>query len=336
MISVLLPYRDAAATLEQALASVLADLGPDDELVAIDDASADAGPRIVAEQAARDRRIVAIRAGGRGIVPALASGIEASRGDLLARMDADDVSLPGRFAASRALLESDRSLGAVATRVSAFVDVAGAVPSDGIARYVAWQNTVVTAEEHANAIFVESPVCHPSVVMRRAALEACGGFHDPPWPEDWDLWLRMHEHGFGIAKVPEVLLRWRRHAGTLTVTDPRYSSERLRDARAHYLARALARRGRAFALWGAGQTGRRLARALELHGQRPVFFVDIDPRKKRARGLPVHMVEEGLARLRREGLGLVVAVGAPGARDLVRLHLAAAGMSEGEDYVCAA
>lgn len=336
MISVLLPYRDAASTIDAALASVLADLDPGDEVVAIDDRSRDDGARIVAAHAARDRRVVAIASPGEGIVPALAAGLATSRGELVARMDADDVSLPGRFAASKALLARDPSLGVVATQAEAFVDVPGAAPSDGIVRYVAWQNAIVTPEEHAHAIFVESPLCHPSVTMRRSALEAAGGFHDPPWPEDWDLWLRLHEAGFGMAKVPRVLFRWRRHAGTLTVVDPRYATPRLRHARAHYLAKHLARVARPFAIWGAGQTGRRLARALEAHDARPRFFVDIDPRKTTARDAAVLDPARGLERVARERALLVVAVGAAGARDVVRVRLRAAGLAEGTDFVCAA
>ncbi len=336
MISVLLPYRDAAPTIDEALGSVLADLDAGDEVVAIDDRSRDGSARIVAEHAARDRRVVPIASPGEGIVPALAAGLAASRGDLVARMDADDVSLPGRFAASAALLAGDPSLGVVATQVEPFVDLEGAAPSEGIARYVGWQNDVVTKEQHANAIFVESPLCHPSVTMRRAALLAAGAFHDPPWPEDWDLWLRMHEAGFGMAKVPRVLFRWRRHAGTLTVNDPRYSEARLLHARAHYLAKHLERAARPFAVWGAGRTGRRLARALEAHDAWPSFFVDIDPRKRVAREAPVLAPAEGLARVASERALLVVAVGAPGARDVVRARLAAAGLMEGADFVCAA
>lgn len=319
MISVLFPFRNAATTIEEAASSILADMSDEDELVAIDDGSTD-------ESRARlsaDRRIVVIEAGGLGIANALARGLEASRGDLIARMDADDVSLRGRLSASRALLESDPILGVVATRI----ETIGV--GEGLATYVAWQNAIVDKEAHANAILVESPICHPSVTMRRSALEACGGFRDPPWAEDWDLWLRMIDHGFGIAKVPEVLFRWRRHGDALTVTDARYSEERMRECRAHYLSRRLA--DRPFAIWGAGQTGRRLARALEAHAKHPVVFVDIDPKKQKARDKDV-IRPEALP----SDLFVVVAVGAPGARDIVRGRLRNAGRREGADFVCAA
>ena len=92
----------------------------------------------------------------------------------------------------------------------------------------------------------------------------------------------------------------------------------------------------AFAVWGAGRTGRLLVRALEAEAARPTFFVDIDPHKRAARGRVVLAPEEGLARVRRDGSLLVVAVGAPGARDVVRARLAGAGLREGDEYVCAA
>lgn len=318
MISVLLPFRNAAATIAEAASSVLSDLESGDELVAIDDGSTDGG----SERIPRDPRVVLVRREGAGIVAALNAGVTASRGDLLARMDGDDVSLPGRLAASRALLDADPSLGVVATQIET-------IDGEGLASYVAWQNALLSPRDHANGIFVESPVCHPSTTIRRAALEAVSGWHDPPWPEDWDLWLRLCERGFGIAKVPRVLFRWRRHGSSLTVTDPRYSEDRLRDCRAHYLARHLG--DRPFAVWGAGQTGRRLARALEAHGKRPRVFIDIDPKKQKARDLDVIRPEE-----LPPALLVVVAVGAPGARDIVRGRLSAAGRIEGRDFLAGA
>jgi hypothetical protein len=322
VISVLLPYRDAAPTLREAMGSVLSDLGPDDELVAIDDASRDESADIVASL--RDRRIVPVVGPGRGIADALARGLDASRGEFVARMDADDVSLPGRFAAERALLDSDPSLGAVAVQIETFGG-----PAAGLARYVAWQNALVTPDDHARSIYVESPLCHPATMMRRAAIDAAGGFLDPPWHEDWDLFLRIFRAGYRLAKVPRVLFRWRRSTATVTARDPRCSRARLVDLRAFHLAPRLD----TFGIWGAGQTGRRLGRALAHRGKAASFFVDIDPTKigRTAFGAPIVSAEAGLAR----AVPLVVAVGAPGARETVRARLLAAGLEEGAGFVCA-
>jgi hypothetical protein len=332
-ISVLLPYRNAAATLDEALASTLGDLGPSDEVVAIDDASSDDGPRLIAERARQDGRIVTVSASGEGIAAALVRGFAFARHGLVARMDADDVTLPGRFAACRAALEADATLAAVGTQVEGFP-----APTPGMDRYLGWQNALVTPEDHARAIFVESPLCNPSVLMRRDALTDVGAYRDAAWPEDWDLFLRLDAAGYRLAKVPRVLLRWRRHGGANTVRDPRCAPARLRAARAHFLAPRLLARGAPFAVWGAGQTGRRLARALASEGARAAFFVDIDPRKigRRAQDAPVLAPDDALAAVRAQRACLVVAVGDRGARAVVQGRLAGAGLVEGADFVCAA
>ena len=77
----------------------------------------------------------------------------------------------------------------------------------------------------AREIWIESPLAHPSVVMRRTCLERLGGYQDHGWPEDYDLWLRMHLAGERLAKVPEVLLDWREHPARLTRIDSRYAVE---------------------------------------------------------------------------------------------------------------
>jgi hypothetical protein len=171
-------------------------------------------------------------------------------------------------------------------------------------------------------------------MIRRAALDAVGGYRDPGWAEDYDLWLRLDAAGFALAKVPEVLLRWRHREGRATFSDPRYSPDALREARATHLAPRLLARGRVVAVWGAGQTGKRLARALERRGVRAALFVDIDPRKVGgvARGAPIVPPDA----LHRGTHMVVVAVGARGARDIVRARLAAMGFREGDDFLCAA
>jgi hypothetical protein len=225
----------------------------------------------------------------------------------------------------------DAGLAVIGARVEAFSS--GAV-GEGMQRYVAWLNSIVTPEDHAREIFVEAPLCHPSVTLRRSALDAVGGFREARWPEDYDLWLRLDAAGLRMAKIPEVGLRWRHGPGRATFTDPRCALTQLAEAKGHYLGARLRAGTRPIAVWGAGKTGRRLAAALARNGARPALFVDIDPRKigRTAQGAPI-VDPSGLARGR---FTVVVAVGARGARALIREHLDGAGFVEGRDYVCAA
>jgi glycosyltransferase involved in cell wall biosynthesis len=320
-VSVVMPYRDAASTLKAALESVLCEESVL-EVIAVDDGSRDR------PMASRDPRVVHVRTDGIGIAAALGLGLGRARGDLVARMDADDVSLPGRIAAEVDRLDRDPSLAVAACAVEPTGDV-----TDGMRAYVDWQNSIVTPEDHARAMFVESPVCHPSVTMRRSAVLQVGGFRDAPWAEDYDLWLRLDAAGHRFAKVPRVLFQWRQRADSTTRRDVRCSPERMRAARAAYLAPRLHAMKRPLAIWGAGPTGKRLARELEKHGLHASRFIDIDPRKigRTRRGVPV-VGEREVPR----DCTVVIAVGTRGARDLVRAALSARGLVESLDFIAAA
>jgi glycosyltransferase involved in cell wall biosynthesis len=329
VISVLLPARDAEGTVAGALEGVLAQSGaPPFEVVCVDDASCDGTGAILERFARRDSRVRVVRGEGRGLVAALGRGLRACRGELIARMDADDVVHPDRLRLQAERLDADPALGAVGSLVRCFPRPLTA----GLARLEAWLDSVVAPEECRRARFVEAPLVHPSITFRRAALDSVGGFRDAGWAEDWDVQLRLVAAGWKLAKVPEVLLFWRDSPGRLTRTGAAYTKESMIRLRAHHLAHGPLR-GRPFDVWGAGPTGKRLARALEAHALRPRRFLDVDANKRVARGLPV----DPPAALGSPGEALVVcAVGAEGARDDIRAALAMRGYVEGDHFLFAA
>jgi glycosyltransferase involved in cell wall biosynthesis len=324
-MSVLLPARNASATVREAVASMLAqEDAPPFELICVDDASTDATPDILAALAREDSRIRIVQGQGRGLVSALNLGLRHCRGELIARMDADDLAHPRRLELQAEMLAADPKLAAVGSLVDCFP------LSPGLSRLESWLNETVTAEQCANARFIEAPLVHPSTTFRREALQ--DGWRDNGWPEDWDLLLRLHEQGWQLAKVPRKLLRWRDSDERLTRTGPAYAAAQLVKLRAHYLARGPLK-GRRFAIWGAGPTGKRLARELEAYGLRPVAFYDVDRKKRIARDVPV---------LREDALPapgetfLLGAVGAAGAREEIRSVLRPRGFREGPDLLFAA
>ena len=256
------------------------------EVLAVDDGSRDDGADRVRAIAASDARVRCLTSAGKGIVEALTTALAGARGSYLARMDGDDVSHAQRLSRQLEAMAQDPLLGAVGVRVEGFP---ASLVGEGMRRYIAWQNGLVTPQDHARELFVEAPLCHPSVLLRREALEAVGGWREVPWPEDYDLWLRLDARGWRLAKVPEVLFSWRHRDGRATFQDARYALERFREAKSEYLARRLLATGRSFAIWGAAPTGKHTARALEAHGMRPSWFVDIDPRKvgRTARGVSI-------------------------------------------------
>lgn len=343
MISCVLPARDASATVARALSSVLAEACVG-EVVVVDDGSTDAtSARVLA---LGDPRVRLVRTPGLGVAGALALGVRESHGDLVARMDADDVSSPGRIAACAELLVRDPSLGAAASQV----EVVSEVAAPGFAAYVAWQNTLVGPEAHALARFVESPLCHPATVLRRSAVEAVGSYREVPWPEDYDLFLRLVAAGYGLAKVPRVLFAWHHRMRRVTTSDARCAESAITAARAHHLAPLLRERPEGFVVWGAGDAGKGLAKALRSEGLAPRAFVDVDSRKigNLLEKIPVVAPPQRppgalvLVCLRARGARALAATqrrDAPSsrsARDMVRERLEGEGLVEGEGFFATA
>lgn len=327
----LLPCRDNADTLDDAVSGILAERDVTLELVLVDDGSRDATPDRVAALAARDPRVVPLRTPGLGIVGALNLALAHARAPLLARMDGDDLSVPGRLRAQADFLGAHPDIAVVGARVAA--EPAEAV-GEGMRRYVDWLNGIITPEDHRRELFVESPLCHPSVMLRRSAVERVGAYREVPWPEDYDLWLRMDAAGLRLAKLDATLLAWRHRPGRLTFTHPRYGRERINEAKGHFLAARVRAMGGRLAVWGAGPTGRRIARAMEREGVRAELFVDIDPAKvgRVARGAPI----VGPDALEPGRHVVVAAVGSFGAREVIRDALRRKGFVEGTGFVCAA
>ena len=164
LVSVVLPVYHAAPTLARAVASIQGQTWSSWELIAVDDGSTDGSREILARFARADPRVRVLSQAHAGVTVAANAGLAAARGDLIARMDADDWSHPERLAEQVALLENDRSLGVV----SCLVEFGGdPVARKGYALHVDWVNSLVTPEAIAAGRFVESPVANPSVMFRR-------------------------------------------------------------------------------------------------------------------------------------------------------------------------
>jgi glycosyltransferase involved in cell wall biosynthesis len=328
--TVLLPVRDAADTLPECLESIRRQTLSAFELLVVDDGSSDASPELVRALAREDPRVRLLRPGRVGLVQALNAGIREARAPLLARMDADDLMHPDRLRLQADYLRRHPEVALVGSRVALFPEEKiGA----GYREYVRWQNGCLTPEEIAANLYVESPLAHPSVMLRRSVLLRLGGYAEGPFPEDYELWLRMHHAGCRMAKLPETLLFWREREARTSRVDPRYARAAFDRLRALYLARdPRLRPGREVVVWGAGKQTRRRARLLVERGVRPSAWIDIDPRKigNRVQGLPVHPP----GWLDREPRPFVlVYVTSHGARDQIGERLRGWGYRPGEDFL---
>lgn len=336
IVSVLIPVHNAAATLQETLESLLSQTFQHSEFVVVNDGSTDQTAAILHSYVAGNPRIRALNLPRVGLIESLNRGLALCSGEFIARMDGDDVALPDRLALQVALFREQPSLSVVGCLVECFPT---AEVREGFRVYVEWLNSLVTPEDIAREIFIESPLAHPSVMMRRAEVLDLGGYRDYGWPEDYDLWLRYHAAGKLMAKVQQVLLMWREHPHRLTRTDARYSVENFLRAKAHYLALGPLRRCDAVIVWGAGQIGRRVSKHLIRRGCPIVAFLDIDPKKigGTLRGKPIYAADElpNVWNMHRHPV-LLMAVASRGARAPIRERLCAHGLVEARDYWCIA
>jgi len=335
-VSVLLPCYDAAGTIDEAIESILAQTHADFELIAVDDGSTDSTRVRLETWARRERRLTVVARPHAGLVEALRAGMAACRAPLVARMDADDRAHPERLQRQVEFLAERPEIAVAGSLIEGFP--AGDV-REGFRLYIEWLNALADPDDIAREIFIESPLAHPSVMMRRDWVELVGGYQDRGWPEDYDLWLRLHLAGARFAKVRRVLLAWREHPARATRTDRRYAVENFLRAKAHYLMLGPLAGRESVVVWGAGQMGRRLAKRLVRNGAPLAGFVDIDPAKigRVRRGVPIFAPSELPGRWRSlPRPALLAAVGSRRARALIRAQLGEMGLVEGRDWWAAA
>jgi glycosyltransferase involved in cell wall biosynthesis len=207
-VSVLMPVYNAERYVAEAVESILAQTFADFELIIIDDGSTDRSLSILRRSAENDLRIRLVSRPNTGYVVALNEMLEMARGEFVARMDADDVSLPERFAIQVAYLREHPEIICIGTRVQ-IIDEAG---RDLLACHPAMDHD----EVQALALAGRCPLCHPSVMMRREPVISLGGYQVDMEPaEDHDLWLRLGEQG-RMVNLPDVLVKYRNHDSSVS------------------------------------------------------------------------------------------------------------------------
>jgi glycosyltransferase involved in cell wall biosynthesis len=327
-----MPCRDAVEHLPQAIRSLSLQTFRDFEVIVVNDGSRDDTGTELERWAARDSRVRVTHQDRNGLAEALRSGSELCRGELLARADADDVVHARRFAEQMHLMDSRPDVTASGTYVRYFPwkDI-----GVGARRYQRWLNGLSESEGLARDIFVECPIAHPTLMVRRDVFEQVGGYRANGWPEDYDLILRLHNSGARLANLPRIRHFWRERENRASRIDPRYSAASFRHCKIHHLRQGVLKDRDAVSIWGAGRVGKDFARALADQGVRVIRFFDIDPRKigQEIYGVPVHRVGE-VSRFREDYL--LVIVGAPGARELIREQLGSEGFQEPRDFRCVA
>lgn len=211
LISVVIPAYNAERYLMDALKSVSAQTHDALEIVVVDDGSRDDTARLLEQYATQEPRLVVIRQDNAGISAALNNGIKAATGAFIARMDADDLMLPDRLARQLACLEDQPTLGFCASAIT-FLDAQGRERGGYTPPIQSLEDLTFMIGRGRSFSFT-----HPTVMYRRAALEAVGPYDRRFEPcEDLELWLRMIDAGHPGIALPARLLKYRLHGNSIS------------------------------------------------------------------------------------------------------------------------
>lgn len=331
MITVLLPFRNAAATLDAAVLSIAAQSFAAWNLLLIDNASDEASTAIARRWVVNDQRIALLHEPRTGIAHALNTGLAHAADGYIARMDADDIAHPERLARQVAFMNEHPEIGVLGTRTTFSTTVDKSV---GMAWFVDWQNTILSPHEHYVKRFVDAPLAHPTVMFRKELADRLGGYDTAPIPEDHELWLRWMHHGVRFAKLPEELLTWSDHPTRLSRTHPNYSVDAIFTTKAKWLAQWITRKygsKRPVIIAGTSNLCQGRARLLAAEGIAIHAFTDV-----RRREVPGHrFIPHDQLPGPREAL-IISFISQRGTGDRIAEFLSSRGLVEGTDFILAA
>lgn len=206
-VSVLMSVYNGERYLAEAVESILNQSFTDFEFIIINDGSTDRTSEILCQYT--DSRIRLVEQANMGLTRSLNKLLALTRGKYVARMDADDISLPERFAQQVAFLDSHPDTGVVGTAALVRDEIKGGE----------WIYPVATSDERIRRSLVKgNPLVHTSVMMHKSVIEKMGGYNESyTFAQDYELWTRLIKHT-KMANLPDILVIHREHSGAISVS----------------------------------------------------------------------------------------------------------------------
>ena len=208
LISLVMPARNAEATLADSLETLTRQTFDDFELVLVDDGSTDATGEIAARYAQQLKLRVIVHADSQGVARSINDGVLAGDSEFVARLDADDLALPARLERQLEFLRANRSIGVCGSHMQLFRRENGKLEVSNVLAHPLDNAAIRTA------LVQRCAISHPSLMCRREVFELAG-YYDVrfDFAEDYELWCRASLLGVQFANIPEILTCYRKHPG---------------------------------------------------------------------------------------------------------------------------
>ncbi|KHD38323.1 glycosyl transferase [Clostridium acetobutylicum] len=254
-ISIIMPVYNAEIYLKESIESVLNQSYEDFEFIIINDGSTDNSIDIINKYSKLDDRIIVISRKNKGLVYSLNEALKISKGEYIARMDADDICMEKRLKKQMEFLEAHKEIDILGSKVKVIGDV-----DDNIkVRNENKLNIPFYINKSNRDILINYWYCfaHSSVMFRRSILKKLDGYRNYK-SEDLDLWLRAIKADYKIYKMNEKLIYFRLHNDSKTKFDNE-NNEGLKDGIKIKLVNALENQlhdNFTYIIWGASGGGK--------------------------------------------------------------------------------
>jgi glycosyltransferase involved in cell wall biosynthesis len=212
-VSVIMSVYNGELYLREAIDSMLTQTMRDFEFIIVNDASTD-GTAPILSSYTDPRMVLLSNPTNQGMASSFRRAIDFAHGKYLARMDADDVSLPHRLQTQVTFLETHPDI-AVVGSAAELIDEKGV--------RIGTKRKPNSSTEIAFKLLLQTQIIHPSACMRKSAYDDIGGYDDityKRYAEDLDLWNRFVEAGYKLSNLPETLIKYRIHSQSVSVNDP--------------------------------------------------------------------------------------------------------------------
>ncbi len=272
-ISIILPCKNGASFLEETLHSIHKQSYEDWECIMVDDNSTDSSWEIMGQFSKLDERFSALKNSGKGVISALQCGYAHSKGNLITRMDADDLMPNDKLEQLRnELLKAGK--GTVATGKVKYFNTLG----EGFIQYQNWLNKLIDQDSHWSQIYKECVIASPNWMIHRSDFDKIGGFNQEVYPEDYDLVFRMKAGGLKVKSTSEVTHLWRDHETRASRTSELYADNRFIPLKVNWFHKIDYNPEKRPVLLGAGKKGKAVAKELNKL-EIPFSWITNNPKK---------------------------------------------------------
>ena len=259
LVSILMPVKNTVQFLKECVDSIISQSETHWELIAIDDHSTDDSLSILEEYSSRDKRIRVFQNNGMGIIEALRLAYSKSKGELITRMDSDDIMTTNKLRVLKTnLLKSGKGYIGVG-----LVKYFSEKPlGEGFKKYEAWLNGLACEGRNFEEIYKECTIPSPCWMVYRDDLDSCEAFKPNRYPEDYDLAFRFYLKGLKPIPCDTILHYWRDYSSRTSRTHIHYADNTFLNIKADYFLKLDFDETKNLVIWGAGAKGKTMAKKL--------------------------------------------------------------------------